>query len=74
MRFGGGQVVVQQEVVDGYVCTAVPVRVVEDSNELLALYRARGTVCAWPSPPKGENRAPVKTQLALSPWHDFGGS
>jgi uncharacterized protein len=61
--------VVQREVLEGYVWSAVPVIEVDlaDSDERIALYRSRGTECWWPSHPPDEHRpANLVTQRALS--------
>jgi uncharacterized protein len=69
-RVRHGSPVVQREVLEGYVWSAVPVIEVElaDSDERIGLYRARGTECWWPSHPPDEHRqAHLVTQRAL-PW------
>jgi hypothetical protein len=49
--FTPGHVIVQREVVETYVCSAVPVRIGQDTHDLIPLYRAPGKACAWPSHP-----------------------
>jgi uncharacterized protein len=47
-----GQAVVQREVVDGFVWSAIPVREVDTGDDRIGLYRAPGTECWWPSHPR----------------------
>lgn len=50
-RFTFGQVVQHREVLDGRTWLSYPVRVVEDSPGLLAVYLARGTVLSYGTGP-----------------------
>ena len=68
-RWSPGDAIVLREVVDGYVQSVVPVRVWRD-DEILALYRAGGTTCLWPSHPKGERRPPWRVTLRPRQWND----
>ena len=64
-----GEVAVEREVVDGFVWSAKPVRVAAD-GPLIALYRAVGTRCFWPSHSRGEHRPPSKVVQRPEPWGD----
>lgn len=67
-------VAVQREVEAGYVWSAIPVRVIEDSGGRIALYRARGTECWWPSHPLDEHPPPPSvTQLPQAWEHGLAG-
>ncbi|MFG3013369.1 DUF402 domain-containing protein [Streptomyces cinerochromogenes] len=50
-RFSPGQVIVRRELLDGKPWITYPVRVVEDSDELLAVYLAQGTPMTFGSGP-----------------------
>lgn len=69
---GSSRIAIQREVVDGFVWSAMPVRVVAASQGELVLYRARGTVCYWPSHPRGTPAAPATVTQRPEPWeHGF---
>jgi hypothetical protein len=62
-----GDEIVQREVVDGTVHSAVPVRVWQD-DDILAIYRTRGSVCLWPGHPKGQRRPADEYLLRHESW------
>lgn len=62
-----GNVRVQREVQGGYVWSAIPV-VVAQERGLLALNRPGGTVCLWPSHPRGEHKSFEDVTQRAEPW------
>lgn len=68
-----GSVVVQREVIDDFVWSAIPVRVVEDSADHVVLYRANATVCWWPSHPRTEHKPAAEVTQTGRAWDFMGG-
>jgi hypothetical protein len=74
LAMGDPPVAVQSEVEDGFVWSAIPVRVITDTAREVALFRARGTRCWWPSHPRNEHPpADTVTQRSESWEHGFAG-
>jgi predicted RNA-binding protein associated with RNAse of E/G family len=61
-------VLVQREIVGGFVWSAIPVRSLPDVDGRVVLFRAAGTTCYWPSHPKGERRNASLVVLRPEPW------
>lgn len=64
---------VQREVMEGHVWSAIPVRDVSPTGETIALFRQRGTECWWPSHPKSQHPPFKEVTQSPIPWMAFGG-
>lgn len=68
-----GDVLIQREVMGGYVWSAIPVRDVAQPGTRIAVYRHRGTECWWPSHPRSAHPPFDEVTQRGKPWEDFAG-